>query len=139
MKGKDIILLGGLAIGGFLLYKMFSGGNNTISGGGGAMDTTPINWDFTGLESFLAGFNNLNIPPPTNNNDGTNNTTQTAPKDVYMIDYGSTPAPLSKKIVVPATTWRYNKNVVVPYIPKDWTPSFKVAIRKLFPPAIITR
>lgn len=124
MKTKDILIIGGLLIGGYFLYKMLNGGSTGIAGGGGGGSTPALEWDIPELPQF-------ELPEITT---GTSNTTQ---KPTYFLEYGSTPAPLSKRISVPATTWKYNKKLIVPYIPKDWTPAFKQSIRALFPPAII--
>jgi len=44
MKGKDWLILGGLAVGAYLLYNYFKGGVDTAAQGGGmgATTTTPI-------------------------------------------------------------------------------------------------
>jgi len=131
MKGKDIILLGAVAFGGYILYKMISGSGGTITGGGGGgiIDIPPIEWNIPEIPQITT----------PNIQNGTNNTVK---KDVYFLDYGTVGGKLSpissteKRILIPAE--RVGKtSLVVPFVSRKWTPSFIQAIRTIFPPAII--
>jgi len=182
---KDILIIGIVAIGGYLLYNAITGEkapNGGAGGGGGSttldmqkgameqtlglfgqqlqsmgsgLKTTDENvntlWDYaTGMYNanpftfntgmfydwFTDWFNTseFNTPPPAPDGGGNGGTITEGSTPSFK---RTAPAPVTQVLSLPAKMHEIIPNLVVPVVPESATPSFKMAIRELFPAQLL--
>lgn len=116
MKGKDLILIGGLIAGGYLLYKYFSGGTFLMGGGGAGSIPTPL--DINNLPQTILSTAQTGTTTPT---------TQNIPATI--------PAGYNLTRDVTGQQWIYPSNTFIKYAAGSATETQKLqAISKSLPP-----